>query len=82
MRPALELAQAQVQRAQLAGEGDLLVLVELLARKDEHGVRVHQLLDAPHLLRRQRLAQVDALDAGAQGLQRGDVPVHGHLTRA
>jgi hypothetical protein len=45
VRAALELAQAQVQRTEGLGKGDLLVLAQGLVAPHEHRVRVHRVLD-------------------------------------
>ena len=80
VRTALELAQAQVQRAQRAGKGDLLVFIQRLPAEHQHRVAVHRLLDLLHLGVVQRLAQVDAAGFGREGLQGLQLQGHGGLT--
>src|SRR5207237_7970508 len=47
--------------AEAAGEGQLLLVVELLVVENEHGVGVHAGVDRRHRLRRQRPRQVEAI---------------------
>ena len=61
----------------LMGEGELLLVVELLVVEDEHGVLVHAGVDGRDLVRGQRLGQVDAFHF--RGEARADLAGdHGH----
>ena len=68
-------ADGVLDLAQALGEGELLGVVDLLVVEHQHGVLVHAGMDRRHLVRRQRLAHVDAVDfaceAGAD-LANGD----------
>lgn len=57
--------------AEMQGEGELLLVGELLAAIDQHGMAVHAGLDRSHALRRQRFAAIDAADLAGEGLGEG-----------
>src|SRR5882724_11403534 len=54
------------QRSEARGERHLLLVAELLAGKDQHGVLLERILDLPERGVVQRGAEVDALDAGSE----------------
>ena len=75
-RIALELAE-------MAGEGDLLFVGDVLLAEDENGVLVHAGLDRGDLLGAERLAAVDPGDlSGEHRMQRADRNGHGGSFRA
>ena len=77
--PLLQLAQAEVERAELFRVGDLLVLVELLAAEDEHRELVHAGDDLLHLRGGKRLRQVHAACFGReQRVDRLELDRHRH----
>jgi hypothetical protein len=45
--------------AEIAGEGDLLLVGDILIVKDEHGVTIHPPVDCRDTVARQRLPQID-----------------------
>ena len=62
-----DVAAARVlDGAEVARERHLLLVGELLVAEDEHGVLVHAGLDGRHLVRRQRLGDVDAGDLAGE----------------
>ena len=67
VRPTLELAKPQIERAELPRECDLLMLVQLLVGEDQHRIGVHELLDSADLGGRQRKAEAHTLDTRSQG---------------
>ncbi len=79
-------AQAGVQRqldlAQTAGKGELLLVVDVLIVEHQHRVSVHAGMDVGDLGGGQRLAHVDALDlAGKARADLADGDGHGELLR-
>ena len=63
-------ADRQLDRPEALGEGQLLLVGEILVVEDQHAIPVHAGMDGRDVLRRQRLGQVDARDladeAGAE----------------
>src|SRR5262249_28054627 len=68
-------ALVALQRAELEGERDLLLVGDRLIAKHEHGVPIHPRLDREHVLPIERLRNVDPRD------QAGESPVHGANAR-
>jgi hypothetical protein len=54
-----------LQRAKIQAELDLLPIVDDLRGEHQHRITCDRLLDECHVVRRDRLAKVDALDARA-----------------
>ena len=75
-RPASDVAAGAValQLAELAREGELLLVGDVLVAEHQHGVLVHAGLDRRDVVAPERLAAIDAGDlggeAGTQGMQR------------
>ena len=71
-------AQAHVERAELAGAGDLFALVERLIAKHQHRITVHRGLDLAHVGGGQRFLQINAAGfGGKQRMQR--LQAEGHV---
>ena len=60
-----------VHLAEVAGEGDVLLLGQVLVGKDQHGVGPERLLQRFQHLRRQRARKVDVADLGGEILGHG-----------
>ena len=70
--------RASSMAPKLTRERHLLLVGQLLAGEDQHGILVHAGLDGGHLLRRQRLGDIDAGDlADDCGMDRADGEGHG-----
>ena len=66
-----------LDRAEIAGEGQLLLVGEALVAQHQHGAAIHPRLDRRHLLARQRLRRVDPRQfAGKTGMERADGEGH------
>src|SRR5438094_670239 len=59
-------ADRVLELAQAAAEGQLLGVVDALVAEHEHRVLVHPGVDRRHLVRRERLAEVEPLDFGGE----------------
>ena len=57
---------ARLGLAQLAGEGELAVVIHRLIGKVDERIPVDRCVDLPNEVRRERLAKIDAADAGAE----------------
>ena len=64
-------ADGLLVRAEQAREGQVLFLVQRLAREDEHRVVRESRADLPLVLGRQRPGQVDTADLGDEALRAG-----------
>src|SRR6185295_9922563 len=75
---AQRIAHRVFQWAERAGEGEVLLVRERLVMEDQYRVTVHPVMDLIHLRWRQGLADVDALDLGADvGRYRTELDGHG-----
>ena len=67
----------QLDLAETAGEGELLLVVDVLIVEDEDGVFVHAGMDVGDFLRRERPAHIDACDlAGEAWADLADIDGH------
>ncbi len=57
-----DIAVGEIERPELAGEGQLLRVVDLLVGEDQHGEAIHSLGDGGDRLRARRLTQIDPID--------------------
>ena len=64
LRTAHRRVGALLERAEIAREGELLLVADVLAGQHQHGVPVHAGVDGLDFGRRQRLARIDAASCG------------------
>ena len=78
LRTAHRRVGALLERTEIAREGELLFVTDVLAGQHQHGVPVHAGVDRVDFVRRQRPARVDVRHAAADmGRERMDFDWHG-----
>ena len=77
-----DVAAARVlERAEVERERHLLLVGEVLVVEHQHGILVHAGLDGRHVLRRQRLAHIDARNlAEKKRMKLADRDRHGRFS--
>ena len=68
VRLAQAITAGVLEFAESAAEGQVLLVGEILIVEDEHGMRIHRGVDGGHVLGRDGVAQIQAVDFGGEAL--------------